>query len=160
MSAEEIDPTEALAGIFSYEAPPGKTSTYVNYRTIGLIAEGSPGRWIKVDKPYSSKGEIRDYVLTRLGPDFEVETNERPDGRLDLYVRWPGPEPEALARPVAPPERLIDIKAVATWLNVTERTVRHFCERDGLPVHRLGAKIWRFRRSDVEKWLAGASDHA
>jgi len=48
------------------------------------------------------------------------------------------------------PDPLLTQAAVATWLRIKPRQV----ERLGVPAVRLGHRTLRYRRSDVERWLA------
>lgn len=49
------------------------------------------------------------------------------------------------------PEILLTQAQVAEWLSIKPRQV----ERLGVPAVRLGHRTLRYRRSDVESWLAG-----
>jgi excisionase family DNA binding protein len=48
-----------------------------------------------------------------------------------------------------------DGKTIAAWLGVKPRSITKMITHQGLPAHRVGAKLWRFRRSEVEQWLTG-----
>jgi excisionase family DNA binding protein len=56
------------------------------------------------------------------------------------------------ARPVAP--QWLDSRGAAELLGVCTRTVRNLAKSGDLPASRLGTH-WRFRRADLEAWLAG-----
>jgi excisionase family DNA binding protein len=49
-------------------------------------------------------------------------------------------------------ERTLTIKELATYLNVTERTIYNLLERGELPGFKVGAN-WRFRKEDIDKWI-------
>jgi excisionase family DNA binding protein len=53
----------------------------------------------------------------------------------------------------AAPEWL-DAQGVAAVLSINARSVQKLVTRDGLPAHRVGAKLLRFRRDQVDAWLA------
>ena len=66
-------------------------------------------------------------------------------------------EPKVPIAPLA--ERLLDVTAVAGWLQVTPGTVYRLVRDERLPGVRVGAR-WRFRLADVDDWLRrrGARD--
>ena len=43
---------------------------------------------------------------------------------------------------------------VAKLLRVSKPTVKRAVEKQGLPALRLGERVWRFSRVDVEAWIA------
>jgi excisionase family DNA binding protein len=49
-------------------------------------------------------------------------------------------------------DELWDVKAVARYLKLTERTVYEKARRGALPALRVGGR-WRFRQADIEAWL-------
>lgn len=49
-------------------------------------------------------------------------------------------------------DELWDVKAVARYLKLTERTVYEKARRGALPALRVGGR-WRFREADIEAWL-------
>jgi len=49
-------------------------------------------------------------------------------------------------------ERLMDLKEVAAYLNVTDSAVYNWVQDGTLPAFRVG-RLWRFRRSELDKWL-------
>jgi excisionase family DNA binding protein len=53
-------------------------------------------------------------------------------------------------------ERLLDAKAVAEWLGVPESWVRESTRSGAMPHLELG-RYTRYRREDVEAWLASCS---
>lgn len=52
-------------------------------------------------------------------------------------------------------DELWDVKAVARYLRLTERTVYEKARRGALPALRVGGR-WRFRPRDIEAWLDSA----
>ena len=49
-------------------------------------------------------------------------------------------------------EQLMDIKEVATYLQLKKSTIYTWVQEGILPSFRLG-RLWRFRRSDLDRWL-------
>ena len=49
-------------------------------------------------------------------------------------------------------EALMDIKQVASYLQINEATAYSWAQRGKLPAIKMG-RIWRFRREDIEAWL-------
>ncbi len=63
-------------------------------------------------------------------------------------------EVAAALRSVQPAQaEYLDLAGVAELLDVTTTTVRAYVRREGLPVHRIGARTLRFSRAEVEAWL-------
>lgn len=50
--------------------------------------------------------------------------------------------------------KILTIKQVALYLQVTERTIYRLAAADGIPAFKVGGS-WRFRRGDLEQWIAG-----
>ena len=48
---------------------------------------------------------------------------------------------------------LMTLSEVAAYLNLRERTIYDWAQRGKLPAYKLGS-AWRFRRADIESWLA------
>jgi excisionase family DNA binding protein len=42
---------------------------------------------------------------------------------------------------------------VAKLLRVSKPTVKRCVEKQGLPALRLGERVWRFKRADVDAWI-------
>ncbi len=51
-------------------------------------------------------------------------------------------------------DRLLSVAEVATLLSVTEPTVREWIKEGKLEAHRIGARFWRIRKSEVDRMLA------
>ena len=48
---------------------------------------------------------------------------------------------------------LLDINQVARYLNVSPRTVRRLMKVKNLPHHKVGQKLVRYNKSQIDKWL-------
>ena len=48
---------------------------------------------------------------------------------------------------------ILTIKQVASYLQVTERTIYRLAASDGIPAFKVGGS-WRFRKSDIDAWIA------
>lgn len=51
------------------------------------------------------------------------------------------------------PDEILTIDEVATYLKAGKRTVYRLAAGGKLPAFKLGG-TWRFRRSDLDKWIA------
>lgn len=49
---------------------------------------------------------------------------------------------------------ILTIKQVAGYLQVTERTIYRLAAAEGIPAFKVGGS-WRFRRGDLDQWIAG-----
>lgn len=45
------------------------------------------------------------------------------------------------------------LEQVAKLLLVSKPTVKRAVAKQGLPALRLGVRVWRFKRADVEAWI-------
>lgn len=60
-----------------------------------------------------------------------------------------------MARPTSIGEaEILTIKQVAVYLQVTERTIYRLASAEGIPAFKVGGS-WRFRRGDLDQWIAG-----
>jgi excisionase family DNA binding protein len=50
-------------------------------------------------------------------------------------------------------ERMLTTEEVARWFGIAPRTVCTWAECSELPAVKIGRQ-WRFRRDEIEKWLA------
>ena len=50
------------------------------------------------------------------------------------------------------PEQAMTVRDVAGYLNVDEKTVYRLAQRGDLPGFKV-AGAWRFKRSDLDKWI-------
>ncbi len=82
------------------------------------------------------------------------------DGRADTRdAGTPSPRPVLPARPLTPAQArtpLLDVRAVASYANVSEKLVRLEVARGALVARRLG-RLLRFRPADVETWIDRAA---
>jgi excisionase family DNA binding protein len=51
-------------------------------------------------------------------------------------------------------DRLLSVADVARLLSVTEPTVREWIKAGKLKAHRVGARFWRIRQSEVDRMLS------
>lgn len=56
-------------------------------------------------------------------------------------------------RPVEEPNEWLDAHGVAELLHVKPRSVQKYIKRSGLPVHRVGLRLLRYKRGEVMAWL-------
>jgi PTS system nitrogen regulatory IIA component len=49
-------------------------------------------------------------------------------------------------------DSLMDIKQIASYLQINEATAYSWAQSGKLPGIKIG-RIWRFRREDIESWL-------
>lgn len=54
---------------------------------------------------------------------------------------------------------ILTIKHVAIYLKVAERTIYRLAAGHGIPAFKVGG-TWRFRRSDIDKWIAAQTASA
>lgn len=60
-----------------------------------------------------------------------------------------------MAQPTSTGEaEILTIKQVAVYLQVTERTIYRLAAVEGIPAFKVGGS-WRFRRGDLDQWIAG-----
>ena len=52
---------------------------------------------------------------------------------------------------------LLDINQVAEYLNVSPRTVRRLMKVKNLPHLKVGSKLVRYNKSQIDKWLINYS---
>ena len=60
--------------------------------------------------------------------------------------------------PLADAERWLSVIEIADHLGVSKETIYRHLERGSIPAHRIG-KLWKFKPSEVDKWMSegGAS---
>ena len=69
-------------------------------------------------------------------------------------VTYPLGLPEADATPpISVSEPLLTARELAEYLNISKITIYEWAHRGKIPAFRLGHH-WRFRRSEIEAWLA------
>ena len=59
-----------------------------------------------------------------------------------------------MARSTSTAAEILTIKQVAVYLQVTERTIYRLAAAGGIPAFKVGGS-WRFRRGDLDQWIAG-----
>lgn len=50
-------------------------------------------------------------------------------------------------------DEILTIKELASYLKIAEKTAYRFASEGGIPGFRVGGS-WRFRRSEIERWIA------
>ena len=50
------------------------------------------------------------------------------------------------------PDRLMTLAEVAVYLQITERTIYQWAQREKIPSFKLG-NSWRFKRADIDLWI-------
>ncbi len=58
-----------------------------------------------------------------------------------------------------PTREILTIKGVADFLQVNERTIYRLAAAKKIPAFKVGG-AWRFRKSDLDAWIALQSAHA
>lgn len=53
---------------------------------------------------------------------------------------------------VEPPSEWLDMHGVAKLLGIQPRSVAKYVKRSGLPAHRVGIRLLRYRRDEVMAW--------
>lgn len=56
-------------------------------------------------------------------------------------------------------DEILTLDEVATYLKAGKRTVYRLAQEGKIPAFKLGG-TWRFRRSDLEQWIAECTDKA
>lgn len=56
-------------------------------------------------------------------------------------------------RPANEPSEWLDANGVAELLHVKPRSVQKYIKRSGLPAHRVGLRLLRYKRDEVMAWL-------
>ncbi len=49
-------------------------------------------------------------------------------------------------------DRWLSVEDVSIYLGVNRETVYKWVSEKGLPAHKIG-RLWKFRKTDVEKWV-------
>ena len=52
-------------------------------------------------------------------------------------------------------KQLLDKRQAAEYLNVSQRTLDYFRQRENLPFHVIGGKLIRFDERELEQWALG-----
>ena len=48
---------------------------------------------------------------------------------------------------------LMTIKDVAAYLKFSTASIYRMAQRGGIPAFRIGTRIWRFRKDEIDQWL-------
>ena len=54
---------------------------------------------------------------------------------------------------------ILTIKQVAAYLKVADRTIYRLAAANGIPAFKVGG-TWRFRQSDIDRWIAAQTKSA
>jgi excisionase family DNA binding protein len=58
-------------------------------------------------------------------------------------------------------EQWVSVEQIAQHLNVKAFTIYKWLERKDMPAHKVGRKaLWRFRTSEVDKWVESLEEPA
>jgi excisionase family DNA binding protein len=52
-----------------------------------------------------------------------------------------------------PNENYISLDEAAEYLGVKTSTVRAWIKSNNMPAHKIGGKLWKFKRSEIDKWV-------
>ena len=50
-------------------------------------------------------------------------------------------------------ENYISIEEAAEYLGVKPSTIRTWIKTKDMPAHKIGGKLWKFKRSEIDKWV-------
>lgn len=50
-------------------------------------------------------------------------------------------------------ENYISIEEAAEYLGVKPSTIRTWIKTKALPAHKIGGKLWKFKRSEIDEWV-------
>ena len=50
-------------------------------------------------------------------------------------------------------DNYISIEDAAEYLGVKASTIRTWIKVNGMPAHRVGGKLWKFKRSEIDEWV-------
>lgn len=52
-------------------------------------------------------------------------------------------------------DNYIGIDEVAEYLGVKASTVRTWIKTKNMPAHKIGGKLWKFKKSEIDEWVDG-----
>ena len=52
-------------------------------------------------------------------------------------------------------ENYISIEEAAEYLGVKPSTIRTWIKSKNMPAHKIGGKLWKFKRSEIDAWVDG-----
>lgn len=55
-------------------------------------------------------------------------------------------------------DEIMTIDEVARYLKVTKKTIYYLIYQKSLPTVKLGSRLLRFRKSDIDKWIESKSN--
>ena len=47
----------------------------------------------------------------------------------------------------------LSIEEVAEYLGVKSSTIRSWIRTKDFPAHKIGGKLWKFKKSEIEQWI-------
>lgn len=50
-------------------------------------------------------------------------------------------------------DNYIGIDEVAAYLGVKATTIRTWIKTKNMPAHKVGGKLWKFKKSEIDKWI-------
>ncbi len=50
-------------------------------------------------------------------------------------------------------DNYIGIEEVADYLGVKASTIRSWIKSKDLPAHKIGGKLWKFKKSEIDEWV-------
>jgi excisionase family DNA binding protein len=54
-------------------------------------------------------------------------------------------------------ENYISIEEAAKYLGVKSSTIRTWIKVKELPAHKIGGKLWKFKRSEIDEWVKSSN---
>ena len=52
-------------------------------------------------------------------------------------------------------DEILTLQGTAQYLKCHESTIRRYIKQGHLPYFKLGPRVFRFRKSDLDRWIAG-----
>ena len=56
-------------------------------------------------------------------------------------------------------DNYISIEEAAEYLGVKTSTIRSWIKKKNMPSHRVGGKLLKFKRSEIDEWVNNEKDH-
>lgn len=50
-------------------------------------------------------------------------------------------------------DNYIGIDEVAAYLGVKATTIRTWIKTKNMPAHKVGGKLWKFKKSEIDEWI-------
>lgn len=93
-------------------------------------------------------------VITQIGQWFDV-TRDTVTGLLLILLDHlsEGRTPQRQAGISSSNEPMMTVEQVATWLNVSSKTISSYVADGTIPVYRIGEKSIRFDRNELIEWM-------